>query len=85
MTMLPLSEARSQFFDVVERASSGERITLTSRGVPRAMLIPMADDARPAALTREQAMDIIGNHQMDPDAWRRIRFPGDTIGADGLG
>jgi prevent-host-death family protein len=85
MTVIPLSEARSQFFDVVERAAAGERITLTNRGVLRAMLVPVSDDARPAAFSREQAVDIFLNHQMDSAAWDDIRFAGDTIGEDSLG
>lgn len=85
MTSLPLSQARSQFFDVVDRAATGERITLTSRGIPRAMIVPMEEDPRPIAMTSQQAMDIFLNHQMDSNAWKSIRFPGDTIGEDGLG
>jgi len=85
VTTLPMAEARSQFFETVERAASGERITLTNRGVPRAMLVPLSEEARPALLTGQQAMDIFLNHQMDSAAWSDIRFPGDTIEADGLG
>jgi len=80
---MPLSEARAQLFDVVERAASGEHITLTNRGIPRAMLVPMSDDPRPIGFTREEAIDIFEHYQMDPEAWNRIRFPGDTIGEDG--
>ena len=85
MTTLPLAQARSEFFEMVERAASGERIILTNRGIPRAMLGPLPDDARPALLSGEQAMDIFLHHQMDSAAWSDIRFPGDAIGADGLG
>jgi len=85
MTVLPLAEARSRFFETVERAASGEEITLTSRGVPRAMLVPLADDRRPLVFTAQEAMDIIMNHQMDSGAWDSIRTTGDTIGDDGLG
>lgn len=82
---MPLSEARAQLFDVVERAAAGERITLTNRGVARAMLVPMTDDPRPLTMTSEEAWDIFFNYQMDPGAWDDIRCPGDTIGEDGLG
>ena len=85
MTSIPLSVARSGFFDLVERASAGERITLASRGVPLAMLVPLSDDPRPQAFTSEQAMDILRHHQMDPAAWDAIRHTGDTVGEDGLG
>jgi len=85
MTTIPLSEARARLFDVVERAAAGERITLTNRGVARAMLVPMTDDPRPIGFTREQAVDIFNHYQMDPGAWDDIRSPGDTIGEDGLG
>jgi len=85
MTTVPLAEARSQFFEVVERAAAGERITLTNRGVPRAMLVPVTDDPRPMTFTREQVIDIFEHHQMPPEAWDAIRFPGDTVGEDGLG
>jgi len=81
---MPVSEARAQLSDVVERAAAGERITLTNRGVARAMLIPMSDDPRPWTFTDEQVQDLL-NHQMDPGAWDDIRGPGDTIGEDGLG
>jgi len=84
MITMPVSEARAQLSDVVERAAGGEHITLTNRGVARAMLVPMENDPRPRTFTREQVLDLLG-HQMDPGAWARIRFPGDTIGEDGLG
>ena len=85
MTAMPVTEARVQLFDIVERAANGERITLTSRGRARAMLVPMQDDARPLGFTREEALDIFDNYQMDAGAWDAIRFPGDTIGEDNLG
>ena len=85
MTTMALSEARAQLFDVVERAAAGEHITLTNRGVARAMLVPMTDDPRPIGLTNEEFWDIFEHHQMDPGAWDDIRGPGDTIGEDGLG
>jgi len=85
MTTIALSEARAQLFDVVERAAAGERITLTNRGVARAMLVPMTDDPRPISFTRDEMIDILENYQMDPGAWDDIRGPGDTIGEDGLG
>jgi len=81
---MPLSEARAQLFDVVERAASGEHITLTNRGIPRAMLVPMSDDPRPIGFTDDEFWNIVLHHQMDPGAWPDIRFPGDTIGEDGL-
>ena len=85
MTTVSVAEAESQFSEVVERAAAGERITLTNQGVPRAMLVPVADDPRPLAFTREEVIDIFEHHQMPPEAWDSIRFPGDTIGEDGLG
>jgi len=85
MTTMPLSEARAQLFDVVERAAAGERITLTNRGVARAMLVPMTNDPRPIGFTSEEFWDILEHYQMDPGAWDDIRGPGDTIGEDGLG
>ena len=84
MTTVSLSEARSEFFELVERAAAGEHITLANRGVPRAMLVPVANDTRPRVIPREKLIDIFNNHQMDPSAWQTIRFPGDTIGEDGL-
>ena len=85
MMSIPLSEARAGFFDLVERASAGERITLASRGVPLAMLVPLSDDPRPQTFTSEQALDILRSHQMDAAAWDAVRHVGDTIGEDGLG
>jgi prevent-host-death family protein len=86
MTSVPLTEARADFFDMVERAAAGERITLTSRGVSRATLGPIvSDDHQPHGLTADQAREIFNHHQMDPGAWDAIRRPGDTIGEDGLG
>ena len=84
MTTVSVSEARSEFFDLVERASSGERITLVSRGLPRAMMVPVDTAPRPL-LTATQAADIFEHQQMDAGAWDAIRFPGDTIGEDDLG
>ena len=85
MTSIPLTQARAEFFDLVEQAAGGEHITLTSHGVPRAMLVPLPEneDSRPIAFTREQLYDI-SLHRMDAAAWDDIRFPGDTIGEDGL-
>jgi hypothetical protein len=45
----------------------------------------MSTDPRPSTFTPEQAMDIFLNHQMDAGTWNDIRFPGDTLGEDGLG
>lgn len=84
MTAIPLTDARSRFFDLVERAAAGEVFTLTSRDIPRATLGPVPTDDRPL-LSAEQAVDIFLHHQMDAGAWDAIRFPGDTIGEDGLG
>ena len=84
MVSVSLSEARSEFFDLVERAASGEKIMLLSRGTPRAMMVPVDTEARPL-LTAAQAVDIFEHRQMDTAAWESIRFPGDTIGEDGLG
>ncbi|MCL2787651.1 MAG: type II toxin-antitoxin system Phd/YefM family antitoxin [Micrococcales bacterium] len=85
MAMIPLSDARAQFFDLVDRAAAGEPITLTNRGVPRAMVVPVPSDPQPPLLSGEQAVDLLMNHQMDAGAWDDIRFEGDTIGEDGLG
>ena len=84
MTAVPVTEARAQLFDIVERAANGEHITLTNRGVARAVVVPVQDDTRPIGFTREQALDIFNNYQMDAGAWDDIRFPGDTIAEDGL-
>jgi len=84
MTSLPITQARAELFDVVERAAAGERITLTSHGMPRAMLVPLTDDPRPLTMTRDQAIDIFLRHRMDPGAWDDIRYPGDTTAEDGL-
>ena len=85
MTTIPLSAARPRLFDLADRAASGECITLTSHGAPKARLVPIADDPRPRTFTREQALDILLHRQLDSGAWAAIRFPGDTIGEDGLG
>jgi prevent-host-death family protein len=79
-----LSRARADFFEVVERAAAGEHMTLVNRGVPRAMLVPLADDPRPLGFTWQQALDVFDHHQMDSGAWESIRFNGDTIGEGGL-
>jgi prevent-host-death family protein len=36
-----LFEAKTRLSDLVERAKRGERITITKRGVPAAMLVPV--------------------------------------------
>lgn len=36
-----LFEAKTRLSDLVERARRGERITITKRGVPTAMLVPV--------------------------------------------
>ena len=83
MTTVPLTEARSRLFEIVDRAAAGERITLTTRGIPHAMLVPLMDDPRPSFFSDEALEDIL-NNQMPTRAWDAIRMPGDTIGEDGL-
>ena len=86
MTTLSLTEARADFFELVERAAGGEQITLASRGVPRARLVPLSDGVSELPLwTVEEIEDLFEHHQMSGRAWDAIRFPGDTIGEDGLG
>ena len=86
MTTVPITQARAELFDLVERAANGERITLTTHGSPRAMLIPVpaSDDPRPLGFTPEEVRDLFEHHQMPADAWAAIRCPGDTIAEDGL-
>jgi prevent-host-death family protein len=40
-----LFEAKTHLSDLVERAKRGERITITKRGVPAAMLVPVDQQA----------------------------------------
>jgi prevent-host-death family protein len=41
-----LFEAKTHLSDLVERAKRGERITITKRGVPTAMLVPVDEHAQ---------------------------------------
>ena len=41
-----LFEAKTRLSDLVERAKRGERITITKRGVPTAMLVPVDEHAQ---------------------------------------
>jgi prevent-host-death family protein len=86
VTTIAISQARAEFADVVQRASSGEEITLTSRGVAKARLVPVEQQVRPRTLTRRQLAAVLDGGQMDPAAWDDINAqPGGTIGEDGLG
>jgi prevent-host-death family protein len=86
VTTIAISQARAEFADVVQRASSGEEITLTSRGVAKARLVPAEQPVRPRTFTRQQLAALFGGDQMDPAAGDDINAqPGGTIGEDGLG
>jgi prevent-host-death family protein len=49
-----LFEAKTHLSDLVERARRGERITITKRGVPAAMLVPVEPQAE---MTVSEAID----------------------------
>ncbi len=49
-----LFEAKTHLSDLVERAKRGERITITKRGVPTAMLVPVDENRQ---LSVSEAVD----------------------------
>lgn len=53
MSLVPVRELRNNTASVIERARSGEEVTITVNGVPAATLVPV-QPAKKAFLTRDE-------------------------------
>jgi prevent-host-death family protein len=49
MTLIDISVAKTQFSQIVDRASKGERFVIAKSGRPLAKLVPL-DDGKPARI-----------------------------------
>lgn len=75
---LSIAEARAHLPDVIRRAESGEEIQITRRGVPVALVRPIADDEtrradRFRALLRDLAARPIPADAGPEDPWADVR------------
>lgn len=53
MTTIGTFEAKTHLTQLLERVASGERILITNRGKPVAMLVPPESSANPAVIGQE--------------------------------
>jgi len=58
MESVGVVEAKRRFWELVERGAKGERIQITKRGVPVAVLGPLATTAERSA--REAGVEVVG-------------------------
>lgn len=63
MTQVPVRELRNHTAEVIARVTSGDDVTITSNGVPVAVLAPVERRKRDA-LSRTELMEIL-RHQAD--------------------
>ena len=55
MEMIGAFDAKTHLSALLDRVAKGERITITRRGVPAAMLVPVGDSGR--KLTHEEIVE----------------------------
>lgn len=76
MTLIPVRDLRNHTAAVIERARSGEEVTITVNGVPAATLVPVQSDKKAfftkgdlVALMRKPGEPVaeFWNHELDSD------------------
>jgi prevent-host-death family protein len=73
MTIVGSYEAKTRLPQLLERVARGERITITRRGVPVAMLVPATETEKPdvdAAI--EQLLEFRKGHRLDGISIREL-------------
>lgn len=58
MSLIPVRELRNRTAEVIERARSGEEVTITVNGVPAASLVPVGPPKK-LFLTKEELLAMI--------------------------
>lgn len=81
MSTIGSFEAKTHFAELLQRAESGEEITITRRGKPVAKLVPVdrghnVDAARAAAKRIRLLAKTINIGSFDWDEWKRYRDEG---------
>jgi prevent-host-death family protein len=84
MTTVSMREARARFAEIIERARTGEPITVARNGAPQVELTPVVGSVHKPRMTRADMVEILQGGGMDFAAWEEINsLPGGWVSESG--
>lgn len=73
MTSMTVAEAKAHFSDLLDRVGAGEHVTVTRRGRPAAVVVPVdeAPEQKPVSTGLASLLGLLGELGIEDEEWTR--------------